>query len=61
MNNRSRLIASATMVISSRLLAVILVAGSHAREAGAQAAPPSSRRPFDVTHYNVRVEPNCAD
>ena len=47
--------------LSLRLLAIMLVAGSLAWEAAAQGAPDSLRRPFDVTHYDARVEPNISD
>src|SRR5580704_18896035 len=39
----------------------MLLASCLSREAGAQAAPASMRRPFDITHYNARIEPNIAD
>jgi aminopeptidase N len=47
--------------LSLRLLAIMLVAGALAWEAADQATPDSLRRPFDVTHYNARVEPNISD
>lgn len=43
------------------LLALILVTGARAWEAGAQGAPDSLGRPFHVTHYDARVEPNISD
>jgi aminopeptidase N len=39
----------------------MLVAGSLEREAGAQGAPDSLGRPFHVTRYDARVEPNISD
>jgi aminopeptidase N len=42
-----------------RPLAIVLMAGSLSWEAGAQGV--SSRRPFQVTHYDARVEPNLSD
>jgi aminopeptidase N len=44
-----------------RLLAVMLLAGCLAQEVGAQGAPGSLQRPFDVTHYTARIEPNISD
>jgi aminopeptidase N len=38
-----------------------MLLASLSREGGAQGAPPSMRRPFEVTHYNARIEPNIAD
>ena len=43
------------------LLVLMLVAGSLAREAGAQGAPDSLGRHFHVTRYDARVEPNISD
>jgi aminopeptidase N len=47
--------------LSRCLLAIGLFAGFLASERGAQAAPEPARRPFDVTHYSARVEPNISD
>jgi aminopeptidase N len=48
-------------LLSRCLLAIGLFAGFLASERGAQAAPDPVRRPFDVTHYSARVEPNISD
>jgi aminopeptidase N len=72
---RERGVADATLVVfpvdrtlwgqapplSLRLLTVLLLASCLSWEAGAQGAPASMRRPFDVTHYNARIEPNMSD
>jgi hypothetical protein len=47
--------------LSLRLLAVMLLASCLPWEAGAQGTPASIRRPFDVTHYDARIEPNISD
>ena len=39
----------------------MLLASCLSWEAGAQGAPASIRRPFDVTHYDARIEPNISD
>jgi aminopeptidase N len=39
----------------------MMVAGSLAWEADAQGTPASLRRPFHITHYEARVEPNISD
>jgi aminopeptidase N len=39
----------------------MLLASCLSWEAGAQGAPASMRRPFDVTHYHARIEPNMSD
>jgi aminopeptidase N len=44
----------------SRCLLVLLFAGCLASSAGAQAALDPLRRPFDVTHYSARIEPDIA-
>jgi aminopeptidase N len=39
----------------------MLLASCLSREAGAQGAPASMGRLFDITHYNARIEPNIGD
>jgi aminopeptidase N len=47
--------------LSLCVLALMLVAGSCAPEAGAQGAPVSLGRPFHVTHYDAHIQPNISD
>jgi aminopeptidase N len=47
--------------LSPRPLVIVLVAGSVTWQAAAQRASDSFRRPFHVTHYDARVEPNISD
>ena len=56
-----RPLEATTQPFSLCLLALLLMASSLAREAGAQGAPDSLGRPFHVTHYDARVEPNISD
>jgi aminopeptidase N len=47
--------------LSPGLLAIAFIASSLSSDAAAQMTADSVRRPFEVTHYSVRVEPNISE